>query len=247
MRRPLFDTGRPKLLQGGAAEDVVLSLSGLSENLQQRVVGLTLFAITSPGAGSAVTILAKDLDSGKSTGLYQRALGNAANTQVVQLLDRYPMRGNVQVSAGSAATQANQEVFLFGYYQIDGERTVPVEFRPLQPDPNNVDKNYIATTVTNGEVAKLHAFTDTYIDVVKLFGNGSSVATPTLVIADGIGLSSIKIDRIGNASTLLFPLFDRIPFRAASMEAVGGYSPGIHMSCPDAADLARLWGVFTRS
>ncbi|MCP4244683.1 MAG: hypothetical protein GY772_29420 [bacterium] len=242
MRRPLFDTGLPRKLSGASAWDTVLTLEDMDPGLQSRVRGLTLYLLKpSGGVGQTVRVQAEDLDSGQTVELYAQPFG-AGNVQSVQLLDRYPLRGNVRVQVGASGDAATSPVYACGYYQIEGERTIPIEYRPLQPMLRLVDPNYIASEQDGAGVTKLHAFDPRYIDVLRFWSGGTGTA-PAIVIADGNEAIEIPFETGGSVGLLL----PGISFRPASDAEVSGFAPGIYLK--GGADPGRMigWGMFIRS
>lgn len=231
MRRPLFDSGLPKNLNP-ADSVVALSLTD-KPALQGRTVGLTLWAISELGTTLRPTV--NNFDIADSVILGESVLPTNGS---VKLLDRYPMRGNVDMVVENVGANPG---FLFGYYQVEGERIPPLEFRPVQPSLTSVASSYSPANATLGGAVVVHAFSIQYIDNVRL----RSFATPPgiLVVCDGVSTVSIPAGVGVDGGPLL--VFEGIPFRALANTPVGGFAPGIH-AVADASGSINAWGMFTR-
>jgi len=243
MRRPLFDTGLPRLLSGSSTWDTVLSLADMDPGLRSPVRGLTLYVVKPSGGAAAQTVRvqAEDLDSGQTVELYSQSFG-AGSVNVVQVLDRYPLRGNVRVQIGASGDPATEPLYAAGYYQIEGERTIPVEYRPLQPMLRIVEPNYISPEQDGAGITQIHAFDPRYIDVLRLWSSGTG-PSPKLVLADGLQAVEIPFDTAGNVGLA----FAGIPFRPASGATVAGFAPGIYLKGEADPDRMIGWGMFIRS
>ncbi len=243
MRRPLFDTGLPRKLSGASAWDTVLTLEDMDPGLQSRVRGLTLYVVrpSAGGAAQTVRVQAEDLDSGQTVELYSQPFP-VGDLTVGQVLDRYPLRGNVRVQIGASGDAATEPLYAVGYYQIEGERTIPIEYRPLQPMLQIVEPNYISSEQDGAGITQIHAFDPRYIDVVRLWSSGTG-PSPKLVLADGLQAVEIPFDTSANVDLA----FTGIPFRPATDATVSGFAPGIYLKGEADPDRMIGWGMFIRS
>jgi hypothetical protein len=243
MRRPLFGTGIPKLLSGGSHTDLVMTLAGQTPELQSRVRGLTLWAMA-PDGGNAqqLQVVARDNTSGAQTILLNETTGGSGFT-TAKLLDRYPLRGDVEVVAAASGDASADPIYLYGYYQIEGERTIAREYRPLQPDLDSVQSNYIAANLIGDGIRRIHAFSPTSIDVVRLWAGGHPGAgTAELVVSDGTKVVAMKLDT--GAGAPIRRVWDSLP--AQVLEGVAeGLQPGVYLRTAGAG-YAAAWGMFNR-
>lgn len=248
MRRPLFGTGLPKAAPEGVLTEV-LSLGGLSPEIQSRVQGVTLYALISPGVDEAgLLVLASPSDAtiadlGASAKVVGSGGGPSNPELVVQkVLDRFPLRGDSKVSV---LTTGDRPVHLVGYFQLEGERALPIEYRPLQPSAGEVEDDYTGSGITLavGETL-LQAFTQEKIDIVALRAAGLTADdAPTLVFRDGVGEVEIPV-LTGSVPASSFPAFldvlSGIPFRA------NGPGGGISIRSISANSTIFAWGLFIR-
>lgn len=251
MRRPLFGNGIPRAASATVANEplTVLDLRPLSDEAKSRVHGLTLFAVVYPRTGlpsgaGRITVTASD----GTTGVIAQELTLPAlqETTVVPLLDRYPMRGDMLVTVAQDEDGDLMPVYYYGYFQVDGERPVPVEYRPLQPEANTVGAEpytYLPANVEGVGSAALHALTTKYIDLVEVTVSANGVLADNdtfLTLTDGVDTAAIRI------RSAFIKIFDGIPMRGGPTQ-VNGAGGSISIANGHVNDEFWAWGRFLRT
>lgn len=230
MRRPLFTYGIPQLLDVDSSLDV-LDITGLTEDLQSHVYTLTLFAyfpsfatLTGTTADVGVNVTS-DGDEVLIT-RYPPSVLNAraaANFGSVLIVEQLPLRGKQKVSVKNfeAAGGVESQAFIYGYYELDGERSTPEARRPLQPDINKVRETAAPFRATNGQTVVVHQLSPDYIDLLSLSlgAQADAVDATNLVLNMPTGVS-IPVPAVETTANVLpsLPLFQGIPMRAPSSE-----------------------------
>lgn len=255
MRLPLFNTGLPQLAEQydnlATGGNVIFDVLALPEDQWDNTYVITLFAFVS-GAGVAAGGDANvALVDAEDTVYPVRFSTIASGSGVKKILDRFPLRGGLRMLAGMGAGYAGDDVYFFGYYELDGTETQAPRYRPLEPiyaDVGDGPPLYTYVPVAFDSVvgeAPVHAFSSTYLDEVTLTAGGfnAGAGDPEIIVADGVSDVTIPVNR---ASFRAWPFFENQPFRAASQNAVNGRLPGIYLRNPSNTALCMAWGHFAR-
>lgn len=255
MRRPLWNTGLPQVAQtftflASETPNIILDLSEVPEEMQDRTYVVTLFAIAEQG-GLIDPINAAVQDSEDNYyPIYTGLPYFASATGAQKILDRFPLRGDMKLVAGTPG--GGDPIWFFGYYEIDGREPADERFRPFEPTLGSVGNNvdpFTYTPVTIDSViteTRVHAFSSTYIDEVNMYVaafDPGFFGGVSLIFVDGEDTATMLLSRsIAQAYSYL----ESIPFRAASSNAVGGRLPGIYLAATVANCQAAAWGNFRR-
>lgn len=246
MRRPLFSTGvpqnPPQLADITATPDdalSVLDLRSLDTVLQSVTRLVTLYAINQTYISSDIISLALRVGDETPTLLAEITLPSGQGPGPVKVLDRYPLRGNEELLVSATIGDAP---FVWGYYELDGEKPPAQPVRPLLPGALVSPFTYAPVLVVNADPGPetLHTLSEDYVDLVTL--DLSTRVAPeddvgALTVNDGSSTAVIALS--GSESNVR--IFDGIPFIAAASGGVLTLTAG-----GAATDAVAGWGSFTR-
>ncbi len=246
MRRPLFTTGLPQIpaiadpVAAPASALSILDLRSLSDELQSVTRYVTLYA-ANQGSGAETLSIAFREGSDTPILLIARALTAGAMTGgPVKVLDRFPLRGDIQLLAGNGSGDG---IVVWGYFELDGiDETTPAA-RPLQPTSAlSSPYSYVPIQLEYSDAGQqIHLFNTDYCDLVTLDINitsrGSS-DTGTLTVSDGVDSVSILFTDLTTETPTR--VFDGIPMRAQGTDEVAG------ISATTMELVTKAWGTYVR-
>lgn len=182
MRYPLFDQPGKLSFEAENAENIVLDLRELSEDVRDQTFFLTLQCTTPPEGVDVQVINIVDETSD---------VVSSITVESTEILNRFPVRGKVAIVAENSAN------FLYGYYELDDPDFPPTTLIPI-PAVDSSGLTYPVTVTTAASVTLGSVVTGQQLSIgANLPDNGGGdpvVLTITLTPTD------TNID----ASTIIF-------------------------------------------
>lgn len=250
LRRPLGN-GLPIPLTGLSTADVIYDLTSATEDTQQRVHLVTLYAIALSGDRSG-TLSIQTIADGSNYQLVRRGMDQLRDAQIngfemVKVLDRYPLRGDASIQASLSADPGDQGCVIVGYVELEGVANPAQAVRPLQPSNTLVSPYTTTPTVRAGIAAatQVHLLEQGRTDEITLYGwIGTAGLSPHLVFSDGVTTVDINVGDLfataGSGVTRSGKILDGIPMLGA------GAGGGIQAYTDGATDQMVLYGSFIR-
>lgn len=250
-RRPLFTTGLPQVLPQVA--DIiatpnsalsVLDLRSLSEELQSFTRYVTLYAMNqSAGSADVVSVAWRE-----GTGTPLQVVAQTLTTGIsppVKILDRFPLRGDVELIASAAV---GDSPLIWGYFEFDGKASDPDvgNLRPLLPGALTAPFSYSPAASADGSTATLHLLDPNFYDLISVdvVVAGTEASLEKINITDGTDSVVVKIGDDGSTLGLApVRIFDGIP-----MMGSGSGSPELEIetSVAGTVSIVFAWGSFVR-